>query len=60
MRLKKLKPQSGFSFMFYDVILGSLAVAFPLIGCGLFALFWKLLRDDRSPDPIYRSDYGSN
>jgi hypothetical protein len=43
--------------MFYDVILSALAVAFPLIGCGLFVLFWKLLRDDAAPDPIYRSSF---
>jgi hypothetical protein len=43
--------------MFYDVILSALAVAFPLIGCGLFVLFWKLLRDDATPDPIYRSSF---
>jgi len=40
--------------MFYDVILGMLAVAFPLIGGALFVLFWKLSREDSTPDPIYQ------
>ena len=39
--------------MLYDTILTMLAVAFPLVGCALFILFWKLSRDDSSPDPIY-------
>jgi hypothetical protein len=39
--------------MLYDVILGALAASFPLIGCALFVLFWKLSRDDSTPDPIY-------
>jgi len=40
--------------MDYDVIVGSLAAAFPLVGCALFLVFWKLLRDDTTPDPVYR------
>jgi hypothetical protein len=38
----------------YDLILALLAAGFPVIGCALFLMFWKLSRDDSSPDPIYQ------
>jgi len=43
--------------MFYDVILAMLSAVFPLVGCALFVLFWKLSRDDATPDPIYERRY---
>ena len=39
--------------MVYDTILTALAAAFPLVGCALFVIFWKLSREDKAPDPIY-------
>jgi len=41
--------------MEYDLIVGSLAAVFPLAGCALFVIFWRLLRDDSKLDPVYRS-----
>jgi len=26
---------------------------FPVLGCALFVIFWKMQREDRNPDPIY-------
>jgi len=37
----------------YDLILALLSAIFPVIGCVLFVMFWKMSRDDSSPDPIY-------
>ena len=37
----------------YDTILMFLAAVFPVLGCGLFVIFWKMQREDRKPDPIY-------
>lgn len=46
---------SRFRVMPYDLVLAVLTAAFPLIGCALFIMFWKLSRDDAHPDPIYES-----
>ena len=41
------------SVMPYDTILMFLAAVFPVLGCALFVIFWKMQREDRNPDPIY-------
>jgi len=43
----------------YDTILTILAAVFPLIGCALFVMFWKMSREDRKPDPIYTPEQKS-
>jgi len=44
----------------YDLILALLAAVFPVISCALFVMFWKLSRDDSSPDPIYQQQQASH
>ncbi|HVZ17250.1 MAG TPA: hypothetical protein VG897_09045 [Terriglobales bacterium] len=39
--------------MSYDLVLGLLTAAFPVMGFVLFLIFWKLSRNDVKPDPIY-------
>jgi hypothetical protein len=37
----------------YDLVVGFLVAAFPLVGLVLCVTFWLLLREDSKPDPIY-------